>query len=134
MKISSIDDKSWLSIEPKESEGYYSFEVEAFVDVGHGSFDGKNIDVHFLNHDQFLEDYDGFISNRAIKPILNGTYDSYFKFVAGRGNSIFFYFNVGDSFSGYSETVDFSLKGEFEINSEYLNTIHKEFKKVLKYA
>ena len=61
-------------------------------------------------------------------PVLNGTYDSYLKLVAGRDNSIFFQFSIGDAFSGYSATVDFSLKGEFEVSSEYLNEIHKELK------
>ena len=48
MKIYSIDNKSWLSVEPIESEGYTSFEVEASIDIEHGVFEGKNIDVNFF--------------------------------------------------------------------------------------
>ena len=49
VKIYSIDKKNWLNAEPKKSEGYTSFEVEASVDIEHGIFNGKNIDIHFLN-------------------------------------------------------------------------------------
>ena len=134
MKIYSIDNNNWLSVEPLESEGYTSFEVGVSVNIKHGVFEGKNIDINFLNYEEFLNDYDQFISNRKIEPILNGTYDSYFKFKAGKGNSIFLSFNISDSYAGYSATVDYSLIGEFEIDGEYLNEIHKNFKKLAKYA
>ncbi|TKB05669.1 hypothetical protein [Desulforhopalus sp. IMCC35007] len=128
MKISSIDSKNSITIERKGDNDYSTFEVTAEIDIVHGTFTGKNIDIIFFNIDEFIMEYDSFLTNRKISPILNGTYDSYIKIEAGKGSSVFVSFSLGDAFSGYNETVDFSLNGKFEINTEFLNTIYRELR------
>ena len=134
MKVNSIDNKNWISIESKDEQPYLSFVFEASVNIEHGSYTGKNIDLHFLNFGAFVKELDAFITNRKLSPTLNGTYDSYIKFESRKNNSVFVFFNIGNAFAGYSETVGFSLSGEFEINTEYLNQIYDEFKKLEKLA
>jgi len=128
MKVVSIDNKNSITLEHKDNGNYLSFNFEASINIEHGIYNAKNIDVHFLNFGEFIKEFDVFITNRKITPILNGTYDSYIKFEGRKNNSIFICFSLGDAFAGYSETVHFSLNGEFEINSEFLNNMYNDFK------
>jgi hypothetical protein len=64
MKIRSINNESWLSIENVLDEhGYSSVSIEAEVDIGHSFFHGKNEDIHFTNLDEFIVQLDAFILN-----------------------------------------------------------------------
>lgn len=130
MRIVSIDKNSWITLERNSDEGHSTFKFEASVELNYDSFNAKNIDMHFLNFQDFLADYNAFITDRNLIPSLNGTYDSYIKFEGRRNNSIFLCFNLGSAFAGYSETAYYFLKGEFEVSSEYLNNYYEEFKKL----
>ena len=134
MKLNSIDNRNWIRVERKDDQSYFSFMFEASINIEHGIYSGKNIDQHFLNFEAFVKEFDAFITNRKLVPTLHGTYDSYIKFEAKKNNSVFVFFNIGNAFVGYSETAGFSLSGEFEINTEYLNQIYDEFKKLEKLA
>jgi len=133
MKINSIDNKCSINIDGKGDDCLF-FEVNASIDIGHGVFNGKNTDLMFLNFDEFIKDYDSFITNRDITPILNATYESFIKIEAGISNSIFISFSLGDAFSGYNNSVEFSLNGKFEVNTEFLIQMHTEFKSLAKNA
>ena len=134
MKVFCINNTNSLTLEHITDGGYSSFNFEASINIEHGIFNAKNIDVHFLNFKDFINKFDAFITDRKITPILNGTYDSYIKFEGRKNNSIYISFCLGDAFSGYSKTVDFTLNGEFEINSEFLNNIYNKFKSLEKNA
>lgn len=49
MKIHSTDKKSWFVVKPVKDNSYTAISVEAQIDIGHGVFNAKNIDMHFLN-------------------------------------------------------------------------------------
>ncbi len=130
MKIISADNNSYIDIElfKDEDSGYSSFEVEAFVDIGHGEFKAKNTDLHFLDFEDFTNDFDNFIIDRNITCRLNGTYSSYIK-IYGEYNTVFIQFCIGDAFCG-NKTYDYKFSGEFTIDQgdllDYLNSF-KEF-------
>ena len=117
MKISSKDNRSWLSIEcNRDSFGYTSFQVEAHADIGHGQFDAKNSNVHFSKLNNFAEEFDRFITNRNLSPRLDGDYDTYIVFFS-RENAVIVQYRLGDA---YGKSANFYQLAEFEIEQEYL--------------
>jgi hypothetical protein len=130
MKIISIDRKSWIEVKQHNDGSYSSFEVEVSIDIGHGFFSGKNIDIQFLNINTFIEELDSFILNRERTPRLEGTYDSFIEFSCPNNKrSLIVNFAVGDAYAGYSKTADYNLKGGFDVDQEYLQEVLGNFKK-----
>jgi hypothetical protein len=132
MRITSIDKKVWLDISRNGDHVHSSFSVESLVDIGHGKFDAKNGDIHFLNFEEFVKNFDAFILNRKLTPQLNGP-ETEIKF-SNMQNAVMVSFVIGDAFSGYSTTVRFKTEGAFEINAEHLNDLLSSFKKLFKNA
>ncbi len=119
MKIFSVDNICSITIERNdETDTHSGFQMEAHVDVRHGQFDAKNIDVQFANLEEFVSEFDRFILDRSRTPRLEGTYDTYIAF-SGQGNAVMLQYRLGDAFCG-RKTAYFHQSGEFEIAQEYL--------------
>ncbi len=125
MKIKSIDNNSWITINYSGDSNYSSYQIEALVDIGHGHFTAKNIDQVFLNTEAFLEVLERFITDRSLTPKLYGTYDTYLKFYSTKKDIIMIEFSIGDSQCGHTQTIDYSLNGAFEITQEDLMNLAK---------
>ena len=135
VRIKSLDNTAWLAIFRNRDEPHASYSIECSVDIGHGTFDAENSDVHFLNQEEFAKALDAFILDRALAPQLNGTYDTFVKFFrpAGR-NSVMVSFAIGDAFSGRSAAARYRTQGEFEVDAEFLNELAAGFAELFKDA
>lgn len=119
MKICSVDNNCFVALEYKsEPSGYFGFQVEVHADIRHGQFAAKNIDVQFLNLEEFVQEFDKFILDRTRMPRLEGTYDTYFAFSAS-GSTVILKYQLGDAFCG-RKTSYFYQSGEFEVGQENL--------------
>ncbi len=128
-----IDTLGKCSIEIERAGGgvHDPFMLNASVDIGHGVFKGANADVHFLNLEAFVRELDAFIMDRARKPRLEGTYDSYIEF-SGSPSRVAVSFCVGDAFSGYASTrAHFAFTGAFEIEQDFLSSALEQFRGLL---
>ena len=123
MKIYSKDQNSWLTFDHNvdDNHDYSAFSLEAFIDLDHSSFQGKNIDLHFFDIDNFIAKLDAFVLDRSIQPKLEGTYDTYIMF-KGNGTHIFISFSIGSAYCG-TETYFYSVQGTFEVSQENLGNI-----------
>ncbi len=128
MKIYAKDKRSWIEIEHYGDENYSSFTFEVFIDIGHGKFHGKNIDVHFLNVDSFIQKLECFKTDKTIVAMLTGTYDNKIWFYAPIQNSIMIGFSLGDTSVGDIKTIDYKISGSIEITPNLLDRIIEEFK------
>lgn len=127
MRIIGDDKRSWLSIERWEDGGYSAFAMEAHVEIGHGEFHSKNIDVQLLQIDKFVSEFDCFILDRSLSPRLNGTYDSYICF-RGVGAQVVLEFEIGDATTIGSKTVFHRQTGAFIVDQEFLTEILRSFR------
>ena len=119
MKICSVDNNCFVALEYKgDPSGYSGFQVEVHADIRHGQFDAKNIDVQFLNLEEFVQELDKFVLDRTRMPRLEGTYDTYFAFSAS-GSAVILKYQLGDAFCG-RKTSYFYQSGEFEVEQESL--------------
>ena len=119
MKICSVDDNCFVTLERAGAPGSHSgFQMEVHADIRHGQFDAKNIDVHFLNLEEFVSEFDRFILDRSRTPRLEGTYDTYVAFSA-IGSAVVLKYQLGDAFAG-RRTSHFYQSGEFEVEQENL--------------
>lgn len=124
VRIKSLDNTAWLAIFRNRDEPHASFSLECSVDIGHGTFDAENSDVHFLNPEEFAKALDAFILDRKLAPQLDGTYDSFVRFFQPVGKSgVMVRFAIGDAFSGRSAGARYRTEGEFEMDAEYLNEL-----------
>jgi hypothetical protein len=130
MKIFAKDHPSWIEIKRfvDEANQYSSYEISAAIDISHGQFTAKNIDVHFLNVVEFQSELNSFITNKSIVPRLEGTYDTYLEF-AGTSNSVLLRFKIGDAFCG-TETINYLLEGAFEVSQESLLNINTQLAEI----
>ena len=127
MNITSTDKKSRISIEHHVDEhGYYSFYIEATIDLGHSLFHAKNTDIHFTNTEKFAKELDAFILDRSVTPFLEGTYDSNLGLV-GDANNVYLSIELGSAFMG-EKTHKYALSGTLEIDQETLSHVAREFK------
>lgn len=106
------------AVKTVKNDSYTAVSVEVQIDIGHGTFNSKNIDIHFLNLGVFASELDHFITDRSILPQLNGTYDSFIE-ISGSVSHVFIKFCIGDSDCG-AKTHQYSLSGSFEIDQEHL--------------
>lgn len=127
MKIYAADHHSWIEINRfvDEANGYINYDLSVFIDIQHGQYTTKNKDAHLLNIEEFNSEFDRFITNRSLRPKLEGTYDSYLEF-AGISNNVILRFKIMDAFCGI-ETVDYIFEGAFEVSQESLLSIHSQF-------
>ena len=128
MKIRSIDKKSWFDVKPLKDGSYTAISVEVQIDIGHGVFNAKNIDVQFLNLSVFTSELDNFLTDRSMLPRLNGTYDSFIE-ISGSVSHVFIKFCIGDVDCG-AKTHQYNLCGSFEIDQEYLAPFIKVMKSI----
>ena len=128
MKIYGIDKKSWLEVAPVKDGSYTATSVEVKIDIGHGYFSAKNLDMHFQNLDTFISELDHFITDRDIAPRLNGTYDSFIE-ISGSVSHAFIKFCIGDENCG-AKTHQYSLCGSLEIEQEHLVPFLKIMKSI----
>jgi len=130
MKITSADNVSLITIQPpKEGSNYTGFEVVILADLVHGQFVANNKDVHFLNLDTFVGEFDNFISDRSLTPRLTATYDTFLEFKKS-DNSLICKYSLGDAFSGRKITRH-CQSGEFTIEQECLLELFRGFKALL---
>jgi hypothetical protein len=130
MKIPSADNTCWITIQvPDSASGYAGFEVLTHVDIGHGQFEARNMDIHFINFEEFVGEFDRFIMDRHRLPRLEGTYDTYIGF-SGSGTAVICEYRLGDAFAG-RKTARFFQSGEFEIEQERLLEFFHGFQELL---
>ncbi|WP_457674119.1 hypothetical protein [Thiolapillus sp.] len=132
MLISSIDAKSWLRIDLND-EGYYtSYDLEAFIDIGHGVFSAHNSDIQLLHPESGIAQLDRLVTDRNVTAEFRGTYDTFLRFYRPRdtGSSIYLEFLIGDALAAPPETIQYSLRGAFEIDQEYILRILDDFRKL----
>ena len=72
------------------------------------------------------------MTNRALSPRLNGTYDS-FVGLTGSATSVTLEFAIGDAFRG-EKTHRYLLRGSFDIEQDRLLGIVNEFKAITREA
>lgn len=119
MKIISVDNNCFVALEYRgDPSGHSGFQVVVHADIRHGQFDAKNMDVQFLNLEEFVSELDKFILDRTRMPRLEGTYDTYFAFSAS-GSAVILKYQIGDAFCG-RKTSYFYQSGEFEVEQENL--------------
>jgi hypothetical protein len=130
MKITSADNICSIAIQINDAAGGYAgFEVLTHVDIGHGQFEARNLDIHFLNFEEFVAEFDKFIMDRHRAPRLEGTYDTYIGF-SGSGTTVICEYRLGDAFAG-RKTARFFQSGEFEIEQERLLEFFYGFQELL---
>lgn len=130
MKIPSADNICWIAIQAADSaSGYAGFEVLTHANVGHGQFEARNMDIHFLNFEEFVGEFDKFITDRHRSPRLDGTYHTHIGF-SGSGTTVICEYRVGDAFAG-RKTARFFQSGEFEIEQERLLELFRGFQELL---
>jgi hypothetical protein len=128
MKINSIDKKSWFAVKTVKDGTYTAVSVDVQIDIGHGVFNAKNIDMHLLNLVVFTSDLNNFITDRSILPRLNGTYDSFIE-ISGSISHVFIKFCIRDEDCG-ATTHQYSLCGSFEIDQKHLIPLIKLMKSI----
>ena len=130
MRITSVENISWVNVEyKKEPSGYLGFEMEVHADVRHGQFHAKNLNILFLNIEEFVLELDRFILDRSRVPRLHGNYDTYIAFLAG-GAKVMCQYRIGGAFSGRKK-AHFHHFGEFEIEQEYLPQLLSGFRALM---
>jgi hypothetical protein len=131
MKIFAKDHPSWIEIKRfvDEANQYSNYEISVAIDIGHGQFTAKNIDVHFLNMAEFQSELNSFIANRPAAPRLEGTYNTYLE-LAGTSNGVLLRFKIGDVFCG-TETINYLFEGTFEISQESLLNINAQLAEIV---
>ncbi len=131
MEILSADNICRITLRPSGEPGSYAgIEMAAHVDIGHGRFEARNRDIHFLNLGEFVEEFDKFISDRTRAPRLNGTYDSHISFRAS-GLDVVCEYCVGDAFAGGRRPAEFFQSGKFEIERDVLLDLLRDFRQLL---
>ncbi len=130
MKITSSDNSCAITIQtPDEGGGYSGLIITTKTVIEHGCFEGRNKDIHLLNLEIFIREFDNFISNRSLTPRLNGTYDTYLAFSTYK-NSVVCEYRLGDA-SASHKTTRVYLSGEFTIEQECLLELLRGFKALL---
>jgi hypothetical protein len=87
------------------------------------------MDIHFINFEEFVGEFDRFIMDRHRLPRLEGTYDTYIGF-SGSGTAVICGYRLGDAFAG-RKTARFFQSGEFEIEQERLLEFFHGFQELL---
>ena len=129
MKIDSLDRKSWIEIESsKDGFNHKNLTIETSVDICHGVFRAKNLDINFLNIKEFITKLENFLIDRKEAPILNGTYDSFIK-IYGDTSHVFLKFAIGDEFCG-KPNHDYLFRGSFEFDQEQLLSIKQGIQQI----
>lgn len=128
MKIYSVNKKSWLAVTQIKDGAYTAISVEVLVDIGHGIFNAKNIDIQFLNLDTFSSELNHFMTDKSVLPRLNGTYDSFIE-ISGSVSHVFIKFCIGDADCG-AKTHQYSLSGSFEVDQKHLASFKKMMKSI----
>ena len=119
MRITSAEKLSWVNVECKQDpSGYPIFEIEVHADIRHGQFHAKNLEVQFMNFEEFVAELDGFILDRSSAPRLEGTYNTFIAFLV-KGTTVMCQYRIGGAFSG-RKTAYFHHFGEFQIDQECL--------------
>jgi hypothetical protein len=126
MRITSINNKSWVDIECKKDPiGRPVFEIEVYAAIRNGQFRAKNHKIHFFNLEEFVAEFDTFILNRSRWPRLEGTYNTFIGFLA-KGNMVICHYRLGGALSGRKK-FNFHHFGEFEIAQEQLLQLSEDF-------
>ncbi len=130
MKITSVDKICIITIEaPEAGSSYSGLTITTKTDIEHGHFEGINKDIHFLNLEIFIGEFDDFISNPSLTPRLSGTYDTYLAF-STYNNSVVCEYQLGDAFASHKTTRAYQ-SGEFTIEQECLLELLRGFKALL---
>lgn len=102
------------------------------VNIGHGKFSAKNIDLQFLNGDEFVQALDQFLLDRSLTPQLDGTYGTFLiLWRPGARDEIMLSFAIGDAFCGGPVTSEYNLTGSFLLPPGNLEALIDEFRTML---
>ena len=131
MKIVGSNSGSWLRVNRLDdaSGHYFGYDAEVRVEITHGSFQGRNRDLQFMNLPVFVAELERFITNRHLFPRLEGTYDSFIQFCSV-GSQVHVEFSIGDAYCG-SKIHEFKVRGGFEINQDYLSDMLRGWKELM---
>ncbi len=133
MIIESISHDSYITIEHIGDSNYHSFCIEAELGKDHHLeyFKGFNRDVQLLNLDKFIKDLNSFITDRKMKPRLEGTYDFCIEIQAIGATRAFLIIYLGyDKVITEFKTFRYCVSGCFEIDLEYMNQMVQNFKEL----
>ena len=112
------------------SNGYDVCELRARASLGHGDFRGVSDSVPLLGLREFVDQFERFIDDRALRPKLEGVYDSYLFFYV-RGDRVLIEFSVGDATVSPKQ---FNLTGLLEIDAGQLPSLLTDFKELARAA
>jgi len=130
IRITSKDGGSWLSIQRSDDgEGYSGYLLEASVEIGHGRFSATNIDVQLLDPGAFAKALGRFVTDRDLRPELEGTYESRLRLVGG-GGKVFVEFAVGDAFCA-DRTHEYLFSGSFDLDPSCLPELARAFESLM---
>ena len=125
MKIYSTDKSKYIELIELDYDGL-SF-IEAKADFG--TFKGSNDSISFELMEEFINDFDSYITDWSIKPVLTGTYD--FKIeIYSKSNKTFIKATIGNTVCSPDWNENFGVYGQFQIEEEYLNQYLYEFKQL----
>jgi hypothetical protein len=120
MRLESPDSKMWLEVRrwTDPDHDYSAFEVESFIDIGHGAFSGVNRDIHWSNLAQFVEHLEAFTLSQQESAELKGTYDTFIR-VRHENEIIAVDFCIGDAYCG-GPYCEFRVSGTFAVSYKHL--------------
>lgn len=123
MRFGSINGRSWIEIRPwtDHDNDYSAYELEAHLEIHHGTFTANNGDNHWLDLTAFVDGLAAFADDPGLRPQLNGTSDSYLR-VRGAGRCLALDFCIGNADCGRVASEP-RLTGSFEISWEVLSAL-----------
>lgn len=121
IRFESTDRRSFVSLAPNLDLDWPSFRIEAVVDLGHSTFSASNGDVALTHLAAFVDQLDRFITDRSLRPRLDGTYDTFLELDA-KGRVVMLSFRVG----GVSVAAGGNLSGSFELDEAALLPLKTE--------
>jgi len=132
LRIEGANTGSWVEIDRCGDDQYSWIEMSCAIDIGHGKFSARNVDLQFLNGQEFLAALDQFVLDHDLTPQLDGTYGTFLIFWRpGARNEVMLSFAIGDAFCSGPVTSEFNLTGSFLLPQDSLLDLVAEFRVML---
>jgi hypothetical protein len=130
MRIESTDGKSWIEVRPwtDRDNDYSAFELEAHLEISHGTFAATNRDIHLFHLIAFADQLAAFGRDQSQQPQLDGTYDTYIR-VRNAQSCMALDFCLGDAYCGGAHSEP-RLTGTFEISCQVLGEMTHFFRQL----
>jgi hypothetical protein len=138
MKVTSTRPGFSVSIKRNTEHDWPSYSFTATADFGHGAFSASNHDMTWLNGAVFGEQLRALLDNQphalasrqVAQARLEGSYGCSLS-VARSGRVLTLAFCVGNTFAGFDAPSAYALGGSFEIDSEGLDRMLRDFEALL---